>query len=166
MNKEDWALCDDAPKMLKSLHQEQPVFLAKHIPQLHRFLIACCWKHKHLIPQPHLRNGLLGAERWLEGKLTNAELSDLNWYAEAEAFAFEYAKSEKDFDKLRKLIASVPELNGIGFSDAKQLMEDAAYFAEGSMVYSRINELPWVPSLLTSKFLCADLLREYIEPYR
>ena len=164
MNKEDWAQSGNAPQMLKALHQEQPKFFASQIPQLHRFLIACCWKHKHLIPQHHLRNGLRGAEKWLEGEVTSDELNKLNWYAEAEAFAFDYAKTEDDFNKLRKLIASVPELNGMPFSEAKQLMQNAAYFAECAMIYSNFRDLPWIGRLFTSPFLCADLLRQHIKP--
>lgn len=43
-------------------------------------------------------------------------------------------------------------------------MKEAAYFAEGAMMYSKFRKLPWIGYLLSSRFLCADLLRKHIKP--
>lgn len=164
MTKEEWAVSENAHYMLKILHHEQPGFLASQVPQIHRFLIACCWKHKHLIPQRNLRKGLQGAEKWLAGEISDDELYKLNWFAEGEAFVIDYAKTDEDIRELMTLFASIPELDGLPYPDAWQLMRKAAYFAEMSMIYSMFRRLPWIESLFSSQFLCPDLLREYIKP--
>ena len=164
MNKEEWATCTSAQHMLAELHREQPAFLATQIPQLHKFFIACSWKHKHLIPQRHLRNGLHGAENWIDGKIDDEELNRLNWYAEAECFAIDYAKSPEEMDQVRTLIEGISELSDMPFDEARKVLLKAAYFAEISMIYPWMCSLPWIESLFTSQFLCPDLLRGYILP--
>ncbi|MFL9841297.1 hypothetical protein ABS767_10005 [Sphingomonas sp. ST-64] len=165
MTFEEWESSNNAPEMLAALHAEQPRFLRKQVPQLHRFLIACCWKHQNLIPQDGLRDGLRGAEAWIAGKISKAELNRLNWYAEADAFRIDYAKSPEEISEIRLMIDGIEELRQLPFETARQKLLDAAYFAEGSMIYPMIERLPWVESLLTSQFLCADLLRKYIAPH-
>lgn len=164
MKIEDWAVSQSAQEMLQMLHQEQPEFLHTQITQLHKYLIACCWKHEHLIPQSHLRKGLIGAEQWLAGNISDEQLNELNWYAEAEAFALDYAETSEEIGELEELFSGVDELDGMPFSEARQLMRAAAHFAEGSMIYSSFRNLPWIASLLTSQFLCPELLREFIKP--
>lgn len=164
MIDEEWEASENPQHMLKMLHQEQPDFLATQITQLHKFLIACCWKHKHLIPQRNLRNGLLGAERWIAGEITDEELNELNWYAEAEAFIIDYAETADEIASIRSLIEGIDEIRGMPFAQARKLLLDAAYFTEQSMIYSKFRRLPWINSLFTSKFLCPDLLREHIVP--
>jgi len=164
MTSEEWESSSDAPQMLATLHAEQPLFLRTQVPQIHRFLIACCWKHQNLIPQDGLRQGLRGAESWLAGKISDTELNRLDWYAEADAFGIEYAKSPEEIVELKSLIEGIDELRQLPFKVARQKLLDAAYFAEGSMIYPLIDRLPWVESLLTSQFLCADLLRKHITP--
>lgn len=101
--------------MLQKLHQVRPDFLLTQIPQLHQFLIACCWKHQNLIPQSHLRKGLEGAERWIAGEISDKQLYGLNRYAEAEAFALDYAKTPDEIAELNKMFLGVGELRGMSF---------------------------------------------------
>ncbi len=164
MTNEEWTSSSNAPKMLSRLHQEQPRFLRTQIRQLHKFLVACCWKHQHLIPQDGLRNGLRGAEKYIAGEIGNAELDRLNYYAEADAFAIDYAKSPEEISELKSLIDGIEELRDLSFDQARALLLKAAYFAEGSMTYPRFDSLPWIDSLFESEFLCPDLLREYLSP--
>jgi len=150
--------------MLSKLHRAQPRFLRTQRREIHGFLIACCWKHQHLIPQDGLRNGLRGAERWIDGKINDAELSRLNYYAEAEAFAIDYAKTDDEISALKRLIEGVDGLCELPFSDAREQLLEAAYFAEGAMIYPLLESLPWVERLFTSRFLCPDLLRSHVKP--
>ncbi len=150
--------------MLLALHTQKPEYLKSLIPTLHRYFLACCWKIQHLIPQKHLRNGIVSAEQWIEGEIDDEELNRLNWHAEAECFRIDYAKTPENFECIQKLVDEIPELQGMPFEEAKNILKKAAYFAETSMVYPRINKAPFVKSLCTSKFLCADLLREYVKP--
>ncbi len=150
--------------MLLTLRQDHLRFLKSQVPQLHRFLISCCWKHDNLIPQENLRNGLRAAEMWLSGKIDAAELDRLNYYAEAEAFAIDYAETNEQVARIEKLLLSIDELSELPFEEARSKLLKAVYFAEGAMIYSRFSNLPWIESLFTSEFLCADLLRKFVLP--
>ncbi|WP_298471092.1 hypothetical protein [uncultured Erythrobacter sp.] len=164
MTQEEWANSNDAEAMLEALYSEEPKFFEQQVSQLHRFLIACCWKHAHLIPQQGLRDGLRGAERWIVGEIDDEELNRLNWYAEADAFFLDYAKAPAELDQIRKMITAIGELDDLSFDDARALLLEAAYFAEGSMIYPQIRPAPWFERVFTSKFLCAKLLREHVKP--
>lgn len=164
MTKEEWCSSDCARDMLARLHKEQPRFLRSQIRQLHEFLIACCWKHQNLIPQEGLRNGLRGAERWIAGEIDDDELNRLNYYAEADAFMIDYAKSAEEISVVKSLVDDIEELRELPFEKARKKVLEAAYFAEGSMIYPMFSSLPWVDSLFNSQFLCPDLLREYVKP--
>lgn len=81
--------------MLLALHTQNPEYFKTLIPILHRYFLACCWKIQHLIPQEDLRKGILGAEKWIEGKIDDEKLNRLDWYAEAVCFAFEHIKTKR-----------------------------------------------------------------------
>ena len=164
MTNEEWLNSQSARDMLAKLHAEQPRFLKSQIRNLHRFLIACCWKHSNLIPQEGLRNGLLGAEQWLAGEIDDEELDRLNWFAEAEAFLLDYGKEPEDIVEIEALIDSIDEVRDLPFKQARKRLLDAAYFAEGAMIYPLVTALPWFDSMFTSEFLCPHLLREHIKP--
>ncbi len=76
----------------------------------------------------------------------------------------DYAKTPEDIAEIKKLASSVDELNEMPFSEARQLLKEAAYFAHWSMIYSRFRRLPWINLVFDSQFLCPNLLREYIKP--
>ena len=164
MTKEEWELSHDAPAMLAFLREEHPRFLRSQIDHLHKFLIACCWKHQELIPQKGLRDGLRGAESFLANQTDAKHLDHLNYYAEAEAFKIDYARTNDQIDELKKLIDGIEPVRNLPFEEARALLLRAAYFAEGAMIYPRFDDLPWVDSLFTSEFLCPNLLREHLKP--
>ncbi|MEP3889207.1 MAG: hypothetical protein ABJN69_02000 [Hellea sp.] len=164
MTKEEWETSRSAPDMLTDLHIHNPEYFKSLIPVLHRYFLACCWKIEHLLPQKHLRNGIVGAEKWIKGEIDDDELNRLNWYAEAECFAIDYAKTSDEIEEIQMLINGIEQLQGLPFDDAKNLLKRAAYFAEISMLYPKINHAPFVKSLCTSQFLCPDLLRQFLEP--
>lgn len=164
MTHQEWLNSQSASDMLAKLHAAQPRFLKSQVREIHRFLIACSWKHENLIPQDGLRNGLRGAERWLAGEISDAELHRLNWYAEADAFLLDYGKESAEIDRIKALIESIDEVREMPFEQARSRLLDAAYFAEGAMIYPLIKPLPWWDRMFTSEFLCPRLLREHIEP--
>lgn len=164
MTFEEWQSSDDAPHMLKTLYQEQTDFFHTQVPQLHRYVLACCWKHQYLIPQPAIREGLEAAESWIRGEVTDDELDSLNWNVEAQAFHLDYAKDQDELDDIRGLVASIDELAELKFEEARILLRDAAYFADGAMVYPICRPLPWRKGLFKSSLLCPELLREHLKP--
>lgn len=164
MTEEEWIKSGSAQDMLQSLRETNPDFLATQVSQLHKFLIACCWKHQHLIPQKGLQDGLRAAESWMAGKIDDEELHRADWYAEAEAFGIDYAETPDELAELESLIAGIDELRALPLADARERLRAAAYFAEGAMIYPKLWNLPWSPELFTSPFLCPALLREYVRP--
>ncbi len=164
MTNEEWESSDSANNMLSMLHNKQPYFLRTQIRQIHKFLIACCWKHKHLIPQDGLRDGLKGAEKWLAGEIDYTEMARLDYNSEADAFLLDYCKNESDIAEIQNLIDNIEEVRDMPFDDARSILKDAAYFANGTMNYPFLSTAPWVDSLFESDFLCPDLLREYLSP--
>lgn len=88
----------------------------------------------------------------------------MDWHAEAACFAFEYADSQEDINEIKLLIKGIQELDGMSFEDAKTLLKEAAYFAEGSLIYPTMKRKPYFRRLFVSQFLSADLLRRYIQP--
>jgi len=164
MKNEEWANSTCAPDMLKALYLNDPTYFEKLVPTLHRYFIACCWKIKHFIPQKHLREGLRGAEKLIDGEITDDEFSKLEWHAEGEAFAIDYAKTPEDINEIKALVESIDELQDMPFEQAKKLLCCAAYFVNTTMVYPGINTAPFVKSLCTSEFLCPDFLRQFLQP--
>lgn len=149
--------------MLEALRTQNSEYFQTLTSILHRYFIACSWKIKHLIPQKGLRNGLRGTEKWADGLITDEELYDLDWHAEADCFAFDYADTEEDIEEIRSLISKIDELKAMNFDDASALLKDAAYFAEGTLIYPKMKRRPYFKRMFTSQFLCPDLLRHFIE---
>jgi len=154
-----------APIMLAGLYLQDPVHFKTLVPQLHRYFLACCWKIKHLIPQKGLRDGLTGTEKWIDGEITEREFWELEWIAEAEAFAIENVESREEVETLEALIASIEMLKDVEYDIARQILMEAAYFTNSAMVYPALNTAPYDESLCTSRFLCPKLLREHIQPH-
>ena len=164
MTNEDWKTSTSAPIMLAGLYLQNPKQFENFVPILHRYFLACCRKIEHLTPQKNLRDGVRGAEKWINGEITDEEFRRLEWYAEAEAFAFEGPNTVEEKKELQNLIESVEFFKGTSHKTALYVMKKAAYFVDTAMVYPLINKAPYVESLCTSRFLCADLLREYLHP--
>jgi len=165
MTNGDWAKSTSAPIMLAGLYLQDPIHFTTLVPELHRYFLACCWKMKHLIPQKGLRDGLRGAEKWIDGEITEEEFRNLEWIAEAEAFAFENVESPEEIEKLKALIATVDMLKDVDYDIAHQILMEAAYFTDSAMVYPTLNTVPYDEFLCTSRFLCPELLRKHIQPH-
>lgn len=165
MTDEDWATSKSAPIMLAGLYLQDPVHFKTLVPELHRYFLACCWKMNHLIPQKGLRDGLRGAEQWINGEITDEKFWRLERTAEAQAFAFENVESPEEIDELKELIATVEMLKDIEYDIAHEILKEAAYFTDSAMVYPTLNTAPYDESLCTSRFLCSELLRKHIQPH-
>lgn len=163
MTYEEWAASNSAPTMLAALYHQDAEQFEDLKPQLHRYFLACARKIEHLTPQKALREGVRGAEKWCEGLISDEELYRLDWEAEAEAFAIDYAKTAEELGKLKAMIHEIVELEGVDFSEARNVVKAAAYFVDGSMMYSLMNK-SFIKSTCTSQFLCANLLREHVQP--
>ena len=157
-----WNTSDNVFEMLSVLHQLDGNGFQALVPQIHSYLLACCWKIQHLLPQPDIRKGLEVAARFIDGKASLQELRDIDWYMEAAAFALDYAKTTEEIAELKSMIGSIHELDGLSYKDARKLLLDAAYFADSSVIYPAIRPRPFNSRLFKSKFMCAELLREHV----
>lgn len=159
MTNDEWNESFDALDMLRSLHRSLPkdrrIELA---PVLHRYYLACCQRIRYLLPQPSIKEGLKGAEDFLDGKIDWDKLNELNRHAEAECFNFETDEWEED---IRLMIAAVPELEYLPYPEARQLMKRAAYFADRAIIFSHLKDTLRPPK--REDFLCPKLLREFLQ---
>lgn len=73
-------------------------------------------------------------------------------------------KEPEDIDQIKALIGGIEEVRDMPFEQARSRLLDAAYFAEGAMIYPLIKPLAWWDRMFTSEFLCPQLLREHIKP--
>ena len=83
---------------------------------------------------------------------------------EADAFAFEIVNTPERIEALKKMIASIDALKNEDYEIAHQLLREAAYFTVSAIIYPKICQGPYVQSLCTSRFLCPDLLRQFLQP--
>lgn len=166
MTNEEWCRSTDTSAMLHAWFKGRSVLPKAEITTLHRFAIGCCWKHKHLIPQEALREGLRAGEQWIDGRISEKELNRRNYYAEGEAFFLDYCKKPEDINRIEALIDGIEELAGQPFEKARKRLMKAAYFAESAMILSTLSPKPraQISTLLESDFLCPDLLREHLRP--
>jgi len=164
MTNEEWAKSKNALEMLQALYLLHPTLFNEFGNNLHRYLIACCWKIGHLIPQKALQDGLKGTLDWIEGRITDQKFRYLEWCAEAEAFKLEYTRTSEEVDDIFITISSIDELKYITLEDARDKLIKAAYFANRVMVHPTTKLSPFNNGFFASEFQCPDLLREYIKP--
>ena len=164
MTNEDWERSTSAPIMLAGLYLQDPAQFKAFVPVLHRYFIACCWKRKHFIPQTALRDGLRGASKWINGEINDEAFWRLEWSAEAATFRLENIETSEEVNSMKSLISSIEELKGTPYETSLEILKTAAYFANSAMVYPTISGSPYVECLCTSKMLCSELLREFLQP--
>jgi len=164
MTNDEWAKSTNAPAMLEALRSQTPDYFNTLTTPLHRYFVACCWKIEHLILQKHLRNGLIGTEKWSNGLISDKELYKLDWHAEAVCFGLDYAETTEEINEVRILIESIDQLKAMSFEDARDLLREAAYFAEGALIYPTMKRRPYFKRMFISQFLCPDLLRTHVYP--
>lgn len=165
MTEEEWNNSTSAKEMLIFLREERPDFFKEQERQLHRFLIACCWKNEDLLATDGLKEAVRNAERYLEGAVERQDLDRLDYEAEAEVFGIEYAESLERIGEVQALIEGIDRLDGVPFEAARKVLVEAAYFAEQTLIYPDIHRQSWVRKVFNEKFISADILREHVRPF-
>ena len=190
MTAEEWRRSDDPTTMLKALRASWRGEEAALVRLTHRYLLACCRAIWTLLPLEASRRGVEIAERLIDGRATREEYGLAEWEAEGAAFflePFEYEPAgeapEAREDRLRyeadrraligpmaKEVEAMPpeELRRLVRLEAtdeaispRQLLADAAYFADSAMAYPGIR--PRASVIQTHrKFLSVALLREIV----
>ncbi|MBL4788430.1 MAG: hypothetical protein JKY60_05075 [Kordiimonadaceae bacterium] len=161
MTNDEWNASDDALDMLVSLKEALSAEAYASIqPTLHSYMLACCEKISHLLPQTEIQLGLDAARRYLMGDLDKNVLRWLDWYVEAECFMLDYSS---DSDDARELVSRVKELASIPHDQAVSRLKRAAYFASSAITGNIPSQRRWSKH---GPFLCPTLLKKFLpEPF-
>ncbi len=163
MTNEEWETSQNAAEILLALKSQKPQFFTDQAHQLHYYFLECCKDIAYLTPQKDLKNAIQAGYDWLDGKISDRDLLDYEWHAEAEVFAIQYSDELEDIKYVENLIASILEIRELSYIEARDLLYRVTYFVDFSMYYA----LGWagkLPSALSKlEFLNADRLREYIK---
>ena len=135
--------------------------------RLHAYYLACCRRIWRLLPQKGSRRGVEVAELYIAGRATPEELDAANYAAEGAAFNIDYDCNPEAIREWVREVDAMPDdelaamLNPAA-PDAcfttRQLLLNAAYFADFAMIYPGF-EKKIVPRGYVV-FLSAPLLRE------
>ena len=175
MTEAEWLETSDVPQMLEALWELHDGDESRIVPALHRYFLACCRRIWKLLPHDESRRGVEVAERYLAGRVTDAELKEVDWCVEGAAFDIDY---NCDPEAIRGWVAqtrAIPEAElrallhppeAATAIDTRELLKRAAYFADHAVRYPRLRPKRRVPSNYVT-FLSAGLLRELFgNPFR
>jgi len=115
---------------------------------IQKYFLECCRRIWPLLPDSGSRKGVEAAEKLCLGQISWEVAMDSDWYSEGSAFLFEYGKeSDPEISEyigqinLQRTIISrllVPPVY-MGGIDIKELLMDAAYFANTALNYPGIS---------------------------
>ena len=161
---------NDVPRMLEAIRANWRGDETELDLKLKRYYLLCCRAIWKLLLQENSRNGVLVAERYLDGLASKDEFYKAEYYAEGAAFNLDYncdpagiEKMVEQFleipnDEIRTVIYSIDELGDIS---PQEILTRAAYFADFAINYPNLNpkKLParYIP------FLSLHLLREIFD---
>lgn len=164
MTEDEWLTSRDAVSMLRNLWLDHGDEFIALIPSIQRFFLACCKEIKDLLPDEDQLEAVLAKEAWLDGALTDDELRYHEWAAEGAAFGIESPVDAKQHDERTAFVEAHPELSKMSSEQAARVLVRAAYFVDFAICYPNFSSGPYVHRLMTSEFLSADLLRQYLSP--
>lgn len=188
MTEAEWLASEDPVAMLEEIRANWRGEEADLVRLTHRYLLACCRAIWTLLPMEASRRGVEVAERYIQGRATPDEFSQAEFQAEGAAFfldPFEWEPDEEDpeakgirlryeaerKERIEPLVRAVEALpaeeicrmvrtTGDEFDLApRQLLADAAYFADFAMVYPGVKPTEGAVKR-HAHFLSASLLRD------
>jgi hypothetical protein len=121
---------------------------ADSMTMIQKYFLECCRRRWDLLPDSGSRKGVEAAEKLCRGEISWEEAIATDWYSEGSAFLFEYGK-----DTDPEIIEYVGQINlkrttigrllvppvYMGSVDIKELLKDAAYFANEALNYPTIS---------------------------
>jgi hypothetical protein len=173
MTEAEWRTSTDALAMITQLRQLYPNDQALLERMLHRYYLACCRAIWKLLPDEKSREGIVVAERYLDGQATDQELGETGYSVEAAAFGIDYAIDlqdwiDHDLQEWIKQVEAIPanELRAmihppeaITNVSTYELLKRAAYFADFAVIFPRFLERG-LPNSDYFPFLSPTLLRD------
>jgi len=168
MTEADWLESADVPLMLEALWELHGGDELPLVAALHRYFVASCRRIWKLLPQDGSRRGVKIAERYLAGRATDEELSEVDWHVEGAAFNIDYNCDPEAIERWVKQTRAMPdaELRAMLHPpeaaldiDTRELLKRAAYFADYAVIYPHLMPKRGVPDSYVP-FLSAGLLRE------
>lgn len=148
---------------------QRDVAREKLVEQFHGFYVACARRIFPLLPQEESRAGIRIAEKYLAGDATRQELSAQNWSTEGAAFVFDYDTEPDEIAKWLAEVEAIPDSQVAGLLndcyepntiDARDVLLNAAYFADHAMIFPFCSRLEHVPRNYIP-FLNIDLFQEH-----
>jgi hypothetical protein len=175
MTKREWLECADARPMLEVVWQHFGGDESILVPRIHRYLIACGRRIWRLLPDDGSRLGIEVAERFVEGEASVTKLRKTRWYTEGSAFTIDYDTEPLLVQRWIDEINAIPrhELAALLHPpdiadkiDARQLLKQAAYFADFAAHFPFFLRTcffwrPEHPASHYALFLSAELVREF-----
>ena len=115
---------------------------------IQKYLLECCRRIWELLPDSGSRKGVEAAEKLCRGEISWEDAMETDWYSEGAAFLFEYGKDTDpeiseyigQINLQRTTIGRllVPPVY-MGEIDIKELLMEAAYFANTALNYPGIS---------------------------
>jgi len=139
---------------------------------LHRYFVACCRAIWPLLPQEDSRRGVEVAERFVEGRATIEEASEIDWYVEAAAFTFdsnirpEYVQHLIDVGRaipFTELQQIVPSIDTASRETIRDLLARAAFFVDFTLWFGGKDLI--LPPADYYPFLSARVLDDMVDKY-
>jgi hypothetical protein len=191
MTDAEWNSSDDAGAMLDYLWRQHGVSLNSHYllfggdmraeppsdamagldRALHQFYVASCRRIWKLLPQEESRRGIELAEGFLAGEVSAEEITKYNWHVEGAAFDIDYNTARPE--DIQRWVAEVRALSAAELRsmlhlkeadddiDPRELLKQAAYFADYAMIYPSLRP-KGPPPQGKRKFLSAAVMRQYV----
>jgi len=136
------------------------------IPQLKRYLLACCNRYVKYRSSGKLEKGIKVASQFIDGRATWKQLHSYEWELEGEAFCVEYYRERVTYYKFHPDVKMLSDLRKIRIEqrlnqhEALEYLESLAYFIVYvfSYCYRASNDLP--PQKYEG-FLCPKLFNRY-----
>src|SRR4051812_35481827 len=137
MTPDQWETSADALDMLRAVRgrwRDQAVLHRR----LQRYYLACCRAIWPLLPQEASRRGVELAERSLDGKASDEDMSGLSWHVEGAAFNIDYDCDPEAIAGWVRAVEALPptELTALVHTaegrslGARELLLRAAYFTD------------------------------------
>ncbi|MDM3870146.1 hypothetical protein QSV34_02125 [Porticoccus sp. W117] len=161
MDNTEWNSTKDVILMLTELKNHNEERFNGYVKDLQLFYIDCCEQKLDLLPQESFKIALRTAESFINGGVTNEQVSHQNWYTEADVFGMDY--DEPPFDN-REIYENISQKLGLTFDDARDYAVRLGYFIDWSSLYAQSfnGRIP----KQHSEFLDSEILKKYIvEPF-
>lgn len=157
MNNLEWNSCKNALAMLNALRESDEQKFDSFTKELQLFYIDCCRAYIGLLPQEYFKIALDTAKSYINGEVSDEQVSHQNWYTESAVFGMVYDEPPFEYRAIYENIAQHLELN---FDEARDYAIKLGYFIDWASLYAQSFN-GRIPKQY-EEFLIPEMLRKYI----